>query len=167
MEAAREYAGQLEAVEPPPEGGSVTFDLAAGLRSMAARAEGDTAGALAALDEIRMDIFYQMAMASPYDGLVLERFERGTLLQELGRYDEAVGWLENLGSVGAAEVAMEPGAALHLAQLYEAMGEPVKAADQTAEFIELWRDADPELQPIVEEARANLRRLVPDGDAAE
>jgi tetratricopeptide (TPR) repeat protein len=166
-EAARAYAERLEAAERPPEGGSVTFDLAAGLRSMAARAEGHPERALAALDEIRMDIFYQMAMASPYDGLVLERFERGTLLQDLGRYDEAVGWFENLGSVGAAEVAMEPGAALHLAQVYESMGEPALAAEQYGRFVEMWRDADSELQPIVEEARANLRRLVPDGGAAE
>jgi hypothetical protein len=27
----------------------------------------------------------------------------------------------------------------------------------------MWRDADPELQPIVEEVRARLERLVPDG----
>jgi tetratricopeptide (TPR) repeat protein len=166
-EAAREYAERLGAAEPPPEGGSVTFDLAAGLRSMAARAEGDLDRALAALDEIRMDIFYQMAMASPYDALVLERFARGSLLQELGRYAEAVGWLENIGSVGAAEVALEPGAALRLAQIYESMGEPARATEQYARFVAMWRDADPELQPVVEEAQAALRRLSPDGAPAD
>ena len=165
--AARAYAERLEEADPPPEGGSVTSDLAAGLRSMAARAEGDPELALAALDEIRMDIFYQMAMASPYDGLVLERFERGTLLQNLGRYDEAVGWLENLGSVGAAEVAMEPGAALYLARIHESMGEQALAAERYAEFVDMWRDADPELQPIVEEAREAVRRLAPDGGPSE
>jgi hypothetical protein len=81
-----------------------------------------------------MDIFYQMPMASPYDGQVLERYIRGVLLQEMGRYEEA-------------------------------LGDPARAAAQYARFVDMWRDADPELQPIVETARASLRRLVPDSES--
>jgi DNA-binding SARP family transcriptional activator len=46
-----------------------------------------------------------------------------------------------------------------LGQLYEARGEPAKAAERYAEFVELWRDADPELQPRVAEARRRLAAL--------
>jgi hypothetical protein len=163
---ARAYAERLRGSRPPKEGGTVTSDLATGLRAQAARAEGLTEDALAALEEVQMDIFYQMPMASPYDGQVLERYLRGVLLQETGRYEEALGWLAHLGGVGAAELAFLPAAALRQAEIYEALDEPTKAAEQYAEFVEMWRDADPELQPIVEEVRANLKRLLPDSESS-
>jgi tetratricopeptide (TPR) repeat protein len=48
-----------------------------------------------------------------------------------------------------------------LAQLYEALGQPEKAAQQYRAFIELWKNADPELQPRVAEARQRLAKLTP------
>jgi tetratricopeptide (TPR) repeat protein len=163
-EATRAYAEEVGAAAVPQQGGTVTTDLAAGLRAHAAVADGRPRAALENLEEIRLDIFYQMPMASPYDGLVLERYTRGVLLQEAGRYEEALGWLAHLGEVGYAELSYVPAATLRQAEIFEALGEPLKAAEQYAEFVEMWRDADPELQPVVEEARANLRRLVPDSE---
>jgi len=156
---ARAYAEELERAEPPKEGGTVTSDLAAGLRAHAARAEGNSEIAIEAMEEIRTDIFYQMPLTSPYDAQVLERYTRGVLLQELGRYDEALGWLAHLGEVNTAELAFEPAAALRQAEIHEALGEPAKAAEQYARFVDMWRDADPELQPQVEEARQRIREL--------
>jgi tetratricopeptide (TPR) repeat protein len=49
----------------------------------------------------------------------------------------------------------------HLAQLYEAMGNTAKAAEQYRQFIELWKNADAELQPRVAEARRRLAKLTP------
>jgi tetratricopeptide (TPR) repeat protein len=49
----------------------------------------------------------------------------------------------------------------HLAQLYESMGNTAKAAEQYGQFIELWKNADPELQPRVAEARRRLAKLTP------
>ncbi len=46
-----------------------------------------------------------------------------------------------------------------LGQLYEAKGNPGKAAEHYRAFIELWQHADPELQPRVAEARRRLSRL--------
>jgi tetratricopeptide (TPR) repeat protein len=46
-----------------------------------------------------------------------------------------------------------------IAELYEKKGDREKAALHYRRFIELWKDADPELQPKVEDARARLRRL--------
>jgi eukaryotic-like serine/threonine-protein kinase len=48
-----------------------------------------------------------------------------------------------------------------LGQLYESMNRPEKAAEQYRAFIELWRNADAELQPRVAEARRRLARLTP------
>jgi eukaryotic-like serine/threonine-protein kinase len=44
-------------------------------------------------------------------------------------------------------------------ELYEAKGERAKAAERYRRFVDLWKDADPELQPGVREVRARLARL--------
>jgi tetratricopeptide (TPR) repeat protein/tRNA A-37 threonylcarbamoyl transferase component Bud32 len=46
-----------------------------------------------------------------------------------------------------------------LGELYEAKGERQKALGHYLKFVELWKNADPELQPKVAEARAKIARL--------
>jgi eukaryotic-like serine/threonine-protein kinase len=46
-----------------------------------------------------------------------------------------------------------------LGELYEAKGERKKAADYYGKFVDLWKDADAELQPGVTEVRQRLARL--------
>jgi hypothetical protein len=48
-----------------------------------------------------------------------------------------------------------------LGQLYESMGKTDKAVENYRAFIELWKNADPELQPRVADARKRLARLTP------
>ena len=52
-----------------------------------------------------------------------------------------------------------PAALLHLAELYASRGEHAKAAEAYGEFIDLWIEADPELQPRVEAAKDWLSQL--------
>jgi tetratricopeptide (TPR) repeat protein len=46
-----------------------------------------------------------------------------------------------------------------LGELYEARGARARAAEYYDKFVDLWKDADPELQPGVKEIRARLARL--------
>jgi tetratricopeptide (TPR) repeat protein len=46
-----------------------------------------------------------------------------------------------------------------LGELYEQKGEVAKAVDYYRKFVELWKDADPELQPRVAEVRRRITRL--------
>jgi len=48
-----------------------------------------------------------------------------------------------------------------LGQLYEARGNTEKAAEHNRAFIELWKNADAELQPRVAQARRGLAKLTP------
>jgi tetratricopeptide (TPR) repeat protein len=50
---------------------------------------------------------------------------------------------------------------LALARIYESKGDTANAVAHYREFIELWKDADPELQPRVAAARERLRQLTP------
>jgi hypothetical protein len=43
-----------------------------------------------------------------------------------------------------------------MAELYDRQGDTPSARAAREEFVQLWRDADPELQPLVEEVRAKL-----------
>jgi tetratricopeptide (TPR) repeat protein len=51
------------------------------------------------------------------------------------------------------------GAHKRLGELYEAKGERQKAASHYATFVDLWKNADPELQPHVREVKEKLARL--------
>jgi len=161
------FAERLLAAGESGEASSIRSDLAAGLRAHAASSAGRRNEALRELESIGGHSFYQLAMASPYDGLVRERYARGVALHEAGRGEEALGWLAHLAEIGAAEIAFVPAATLLQAEIYESLGRNADAAREYAAFIEMWQDADPELQPVVEEARRARRRLIPDESAAE
>jgi hypothetical protein len=47
----------------------------------------------------------------------------------------------------------------HQAEIYERRGQRDLAAQHYRKFVELWKDADAELQPEVERAREKLTRL--------
>ena len=53
------------------------------------------------------------------------------------------------------------GAGLHkrLGELYEAKRDRVNAASHYQKFVDLWKNADPDLQPKVAEVRKRLARL--------
>jgi tetratricopeptide (TPR) repeat protein len=48
-----------------------------------------------------------------------------------------------------------------LGQIYESLGKTDKAIENYRAFIELWKNADQELQPRVADARKRLARLTP------
>ena len=57
------------------------------------------------------------------------------------------------------DVSSVPSISRRLGELYEAKGDRVKAAAYYQKFIDLWKNADPELQPQVAEIRQRLARL--------
>jgi hypothetical protein len=65
-------------------------------------------------------------------------------------------------STGDTEIAWfwQPAVLERLAQLHDERGNTAKAAEYYARFVELWRDADPELQPRVTAAQQRLQLLV-------
>jgi DNA-binding SARP family transcriptional activator len=46
-----------------------------------------------------------------------------------------------------------------LGELYEQKGDRTKALERYRTFVDLWQDADPELQPRVREIRERIARL--------
>jgi tetratricopeptide (TPR) repeat protein len=81
----------------------------------------------------------------------LLRWVTADVLQEAGRWEEARPYLESFEP--------DPRASLRLARLHEELGEFDEAREAYERFAYAWRNADPELQPMVQEARAAARRL--------
>ncbi|MGH7562855.1 MAG: hypothetical protein ACREK5_00315, partial [Gemmatimonadota bacterium] len=78
--------------------------------------------------------------------------------EEEGRGEEALRWFASLEASPYGLVYRAP-AHLARAEIYERAGDVERAVEEYRQFVDLWRDADPELQPVVENARAALRRL--------
>jgi tetratricopeptide (TPR) repeat protein len=92
----------------------------------------------------------------------------GHVFEQVGQPDSALAAYERyLATPSMDRVwadAFGLGSALYsVAQLHEARGDRKRAASAYADLLRLWQDADPELQPIVQDARNRLARLQPDG----
>ena len=84
------------------------------------------------------------------------RWTLGMVLMDLGRWEEAIPYLRTWWWFSW------PVMNYNLAQAYEQIGEYEKARKEYAFFVDAWQDADPELQPWVEDARRALDRLTTD-----
>ena len=84
-----------------------------------------------------------------------------------GAPDSAIGLFEHYVNTSRASVMTDvfwlPPSLKRLGELYEARGNRAKAVEYYARFAELWRDADPELQPVVRDVRERIVRLAGEG----
>ncbi|MGH7512246.1 MAG: protein kinase domain-containing protein [Gemmatimonadales bacterium] len=91
-------------------------------------------------------------------------FELAKLADAAGRTDSALALYDRGISVPSLsryryDSYRLPAALKRAGELYEAKGDRAKAADRYRRFVDLWKDADPELQPGVREVRARIARL--------
>lgn len=88
---------------------------------------------------------------------------RVVILDQLDRPDSALAEYERLSRHRDAGIGNDsyfrPRTMMRLGELYEAKGDAAKAIDYYGQFVELWKDADPELQPRVREIRDRIERL--------
>ncbi len=89
---------------------------------------------------------------------------RARIWEAAGNRDSALAAYERAltrrapGSSSFEEAAI-PQAYRRLGELYEQEGDRAKAADWYQKFVDLWREADPELQPVVAEVKQRLAQL--------
>ena len=71
----------------------------------------------------------------------------------------ALGWYNNIAETSLTELVYLPLAHLRRSEIYERLGEPEKAIEHYARFIEMWKDCDQELRPMVDGAKIRLAKL--------
>jgi len=72
-------------------------------------------------------------------------------------------YLDTYWGIPNIEAWARPLAFRRLGEIYEARGERDKAVEYYDRFVELWQNADPELQPQVADTRERIARLVGEG----
>jgi tetratricopeptide (TPR) repeat protein len=84
---------------------------------------------------------------------------RAEALFRAQRYEEAAQWFENLDGGIVGDIPHVSYILLRRAQIADARNESEKARDLYARFLKLWDKPDPELQPVVDQARSRLAAL--------
>ena len=146
----------LETSVAPVEVGTLVQDWHRGLLASVAWAAGDHTAALDHLEAVEFEGMYQYMVASAFFSLARERFLLAALLEEAGRTDEALRWYGTFKNVAAYDRIYIAPSHLRRARIHERLGNLDAATEHYRAFIELWQDADPEFQALVEEARARL-----------
>jgi tetratricopeptide (TPR) repeat protein len=148
INAIRKWAPEETRTAPPPIAGLLAI------------IRGDTAAARA--EAAKFGEPRPNSVASFFDP-----FLKAEVLAELGDLRGAIAVYESIetadltGAAGVPDPRWAMYARSHLArgQMYEELGERAKAEAAYQQFVDLWREADPELQPQVRAAQAGLARL--------
>ncbi|HJU88191.1 MAG TPA: tetratricopeptide repeat protein, partial [Gemmatimonadaceae bacterium] len=151
-ERARQLLSEFEAVVDTSLRRAVAPQLHA-LRGFIALGERRTADALAEM--LAADEGPCAACTLPYLGFVYD---------QAGNADSSIAVYERyVASKDFARLALDGNFLAHahrrLGELYDARGDREKAIEHFSRFIELWKDADPALQPRVEDAKRRLELL--------
>ncbi|HEX6559970.1 MAG TPA: hypothetical protein VF021_10920, partial [Longimicrobiales bacterium] len=77
----------------------------------------------------------------------------------VGRYDEALQWFENVQVFPAQGMEVAPFYLLRRAQIHDRRGDTKQAALLYGQFLDYWKNPEPELQPLVREARGRLAAI--------
>jgi tetratricopeptide (TPR) repeat protein len=158
-EAAIACANNLEQLGGAPVAVTLAGDLSQSLHAQVARSLAQPADALILLEQNKMEASYELAVASPFYAQVYERYMRATLLQELGRLDEAINWYNSLGEFSVYDLVYLAPSHLQRGEIYETMGERKQAVQHYTRFIALWQNCDPELKLMTAEAETRLAQL--------
>ena len=95
-------------------------------------------------------------------------FELARAYERAGQPDSALAVYERSVTTNGLQLLFEQSTNLaptyrRLGELYEERHQLDKARDYYGRFIDLWKNADPELQPLVRDARQRLARLTAEG----
>ncbi len=160
-ETAMRYVAELEVLEPIDNTPTMHLDLAAGVRADVLLRQGRPAEALGALDDAPWRRHYSEEVWLPGQR---EIFMRARIHQALGNHAEALRWYRSSPSgMGAMAPTLLAPSHYWRGEIYEELGDTEKALFHYSQFVRLWRDADPEYQPAVEEVRGRMARLATEG----
>jgi DNA-binding SARP family transcriptional activator/TolB-like protein len=159
-DAARRVATELQSLPSTPDQRAFAANLAHGVRARIAWERGRLDDALSELRSLRFEsTAADLLGVVPFFSLLPERLLRAEILRLQGRELEALGWYSAFGEHSAFGRAFLAPSHRGQAELHEARGDRDEAARHYARFIEMWKDCDPELRPVVAKARERLARL--------
>ncbi|MEO8452057.1 MAG: hypothetical protein ABI647_19865, partial [Gemmatimonadota bacterium] len=109
------------------------------LEADALRLQGKPAEALAVLERLKTDVWFQFAVASPFYAGTYQRFLRADLLAEAGRTDEALGWWRTIAQRSPYELIFLAASEQRMAAVLHRTGRPEPARRHQARAAALIR----------------------------
>jgi hypothetical protein len=150
---------ELDVDAPSPRIGSVLRDLSYGVRGQVALARDDTAGAKRLLGRTQRQSSYQYMVNSPFFSQSRERFLQGVIYRSTGDYraaHHAMSFFRGLSIFDWIYVA--PSHALR-ADLCRSEKNAACELEHLQRFVEIWSEADSELQDQIDKARQRIVEL--------
>jgi tetratricopeptide (TPR) repeat protein len=157
-DAADRYAAALDGTIGGADD-TLRSDLAKSVRAHVAIHRGDPAGALELLEAMALAPEAVVVSLSPFRSFALERFARAELLGLLGRDAEALRWYASVAESPPFGYVFRAAAHLRQGEIHERLGRTGRAIGHYDHVLRLWRNPDPDLQPLVRDAAARLARL--------
>jgi len=133
--------------------------LSDGIRAEVAYRQQRWDDALRLLNKPRVAPNYLIAGSSPFFSGARERFRLAELLARAGQYDEAIRWYSSFDNVSMFDAPLLAPSLLKKAEVFERQGKKAEAIKAYQRFVELWRDADADLQPLVTQAKERIQAL--------
>jgi serine/threonine protein kinase/tetratricopeptide (TPR) repeat protein len=161
---ALDQALRLEATALSSDDIALT-SFAAAVRAEVALHRSGPLGALAVWEAHELGTSVERALSSSFYAHGHARFARAGALRAAGRDDDALAWFGTFGDLGMQDAVYLAPAYLHRAEICRDRGDTSQAVRCYRQFLDLWQDCDPVLQPVAESARQALARLAdPQGD---
>ena len=157
--SALELADRLNTMEAPVFASSGPSDFSRAVEAEVERYRGNSKRALRRVQALEHQVDPVLVLGRFYSG-ARERFLRAELLAETGRLEEALWWYRTFDGVALGDLPYLGPAHLGRGKVLQELGRPDDAIEAYDRFLELWKNADPALQPMVEEARQRRAGLV-------
>jgi tetratricopeptide (TPR) repeat protein len=90
---------------------------------------------------------------------VAQAWDRAGVADSALKYYELAATLPNTDNQGVEDAVWQPSTLRRLGELYESRGDKAKALDYYGQFVALWKDADPDLQPQVKRVKEAMAKL--------
>ncbi len=156
---ALSQAQRMETLPAPSYWQPAVAALATDVRAFADIAQGNIKEALDRIESIPIDV--PLDLMNTEARRDQETGWHGELLFRLGRYDEALRYFENPSEFNSE---VWPFYMLRRAQIHDRKGDTKQAAALYAQFLAYWKDPDPELRLLIDQARTALIALQAKGD---
>jgi tetratricopeptide (TPR) repeat protein len=88
-----------------------------------------------------------------------QAWDRSGVADSALKYYELAATLPNTDNQGVEDAVWQPSTLRRLGELYESRGDKAKALDYYGQFVSLWKNADPDLQPQVKRVKEAMAKL--------
>ena len=160
VDDAMAYAIELETLDRSAEERALAVGLSQAVRLHAGRSTDTPEESLERIKLIQIvGAGWERNGQSGFYSRAYEYYLRAKLLNELGRYEEALICYKAVGVKSFHDIIYYAHSHLRRGEIYERLGERERAIEHYRIFVELWEDCDDELRPQFEAARQRLAAL--------